>query len=109
MEKIVETLKSVKTNLPATRTFSNVGKLHSGFLEYQHIVASLPENYQQLKNKYEKNFTALKLKIDAIADNSNSQKAARYCFKDALYHIQTEIDSIILSISEENNPAREGA
>ena len=99
MKKIVENLQSVKRNLPVTCTFSNLRKLQSGFFDYQHIITSLPDSYGQLKKQYESNCSLLKLKIDAIEDNSNSQKAARYYFKEALYHIHIEIDNIILSIS----------
>jgi hypothetical protein len=101
MDTIIARLQSLKADLPMTSSVSNLSKLRSRFLEYKYIVSSLPENYQKVKNKCENNFDILKLKIDAIEDNLNAPKAARFYFNAAIQYMRTEIDNIMVAINNE--------
>ncbi len=100
MEKIVETLQSVKNSLPTTCTHANKKKLQTQFELYQGLVAGLPGNYGEIKNRCKNNFPFLKLKIDAIEDHSNSPKIARLYFKDAVNHLRAEITIVIASVKD---------
>jgi len=103
MEKIVECLKNLKLNMPLTCTRSNLSKLYDGFIEYKQQVNGLPDIYGNIKKEYEHNFISLEHKINAITDHSNSQKDAKYYFKDAVCCLHIEIDNIIASIMRVNN------
>jgi hypothetical protein len=107
MNTIIARLQSLKADLPMTSSVSNLSKFRSRFLEYQYIVSSLPENYQKLKNKCENNFDILKLKIDAIEDNLNAPKAARFYFNAAIQYMRTEIDNIMVAINNEPGSSRQ--
>jgi len=101
MKDILERLASLKKNLPSNCTLANVTKLQSRFLEYQHLIASLPPEKENLQQQHRKNSGLIKLKIDAIDYRGDSLKVTRFHFKDAIQSMQADIDSLAESLSPE--------
>jgi len=91
----MERLQALKNNLPSNCTLANVTKLQSRFLEYQHVVASLPPEMEQLQQLHKKNIVSLKLKIDAIDYRGDSLKVTRHHFKEAVHSMHADIDSLL--------------
>ena len=101
MKDILERLESLKKNLPSNCTLANVTKLQSRFLEYQHLIASLPPEKEALQQQHKKNIGLIKLKIDAIDYRGDSLKVTRHHFKDAVGSMHADIDSLTESIAGE--------
>lgn len=95
MKELIERLQELKKNLPSNCTLANVTKLQSRFLEYQHLVASMPPELDQLQQLHKKNSVLLKLKIDAIDYRGDSLKVTRHHFKEAIQGMHEEIDNLM--------------
>ncbi len=95
MKDIIERLQALKRNLPSNCTLANVTKLQSRFLEYQHVVASLSPQHEQIQQVHKRNIILLKLKIDAIDYRGDSLKVTRHHFKEAIQGMQAELSMLL--------------
>jgi len=105
MKDILERLQLLKNNLPSNCTLANVTKLQSRFLEYQHLVASLPASLDQLQQLHKKNIILLKLKIDSIDYRGDSLKVTRHHFKDSVQTMHADVDSLMAALNRPESQA----
>jgi hypothetical protein len=95
---IAERLLQLKKNIPRNHTSAGAKHLTSRLQEYIRIVLTLPEEYEMMKQKQEKNFAALQLKVEEVQNPLSEYRVSKAAFKEAVQLLHIEIDNLLIAI-----------
>ena len=91
MTSLLTDLERLKRSVSPHCTFKNVQMLQTNWLQFHHLLSSLPEPLRGQRAVLEE----LSIKIDSICNDIGSRRRTRLAFKEAVARLQMEIDQAI--------------
>ena len=91
----LENLENSKNSLPVNFTARNIARLQSAFVNYQLLIADLPEAVAEIKEHCKQRFGLIRGEIEAASSRLSSWRKAKLHFKNAVSFLKEDLEEAI--------------